>query len=81
MTGLHHSPSLSLEVQRSLEISDANLEVQRQEFITEARETENSSSLSDRISNELNAGVPLEENIRKQLDCAAREPSSGTIGR
>jgi hypothetical protein len=68
MTGLHNSPSLSLEVQRSLEASDANLEVQRQEFMSEARETENSSSLSDRIANELNGGIPLEENVRKQLE-------------
>jgi Domain of unknown function (DUF4157) len=68
MTGLHHSPSLSLEVQRSLEESDANLEVQRQEFMTEAREQENNSSLSDRIAQELNGGQPLEENIRKQLE-------------
>jgi Domain of unknown function (DUF4157) len=68
MAGLHHSPSLSLEVQRSLELSDANLEVQRQEFLTQARETENNLSLSERIANELNGGVPLEENIRKQLE-------------
>jgi Domain of unknown function (DUF4157) len=68
MTGLQHSPSLSLEVQRSLEASDASLEVQRQEFLTQARETENNSSLSERIANELNGGVPLEEGVRKQLE-------------
>jgi Domain of unknown function (DUF4157) len=68
MTGLHNSPSLSLEVQRSLEASDANLEVQRQEYLTQARETENNSSLPERIANELNGGVPLEEGVRKQLE-------------
>jgi Domain of unknown function (DUF4157)/Bacterial SH3 domain len=68
MTGLHNSPSLSLEVQRSLEASDVSLEVQRQEFLTEARESENNSSLSERIANELNGGQPLEENVRKQLE-------------
>jgi Domain of unknown function (DUF4157) len=68
MTALHNSPSLSLEVQRSLEASDASLEVQRQAFMSEARETENNSSLSDRISQELNGGQPLEENVRKQLE-------------
>jgi Domain of unknown function (DUF4157) len=68
MTGLHNSPSLSLEVQRSLEASDANFEVQRQEFLTQAREEDNDSSLSERIAAELNGGVPLEENIRKQLE-------------
>jgi hypothetical protein len=67
MTGLHNSPSLSLEVQRSLEQSDLNLEVQRQEFMTQAREEDNDSSLSERIAAELNGGVPLEESIRKQL--------------
>jgi Domain of unknown function (DUF4157) len=68
MTGLHNSPSLSLEVQRSLEESDANLEVQRQEFLTEARAQEENSSLSERIANELNGGIPLEEGVRKQLE-------------
>jgi Domain of unknown function (DUF4157)/Bacterial SH3 domain len=68
INGLHHSPSLSLEVQRSLEESDLSLEVQRHEFMTEAREQENNSSLSERIAQELNGGVPLEENVRKQLE-------------
>jgi Domain of unknown function (DUF4157) len=68
MTGLHHSPNLSLEVQRALEASDANLEVQRQEFITEAREQENNSSLSERIAQELNGGQPLEAGVGKQLE-------------
>jgi hypothetical protein len=68
MTGLHHNPSLLLKVQRSLELSDANLEVQRQEFMTEARESENNSSLLERISQDLNGGIPLEQNIRKQLE-------------
>jgi hypothetical protein len=67
MTRLHNSPSLSLEVQRSLDQSDLNLEVQRQEFLTQAREAEENSSLSERISAELNGGVPLEQNIRKQF--------------
>jgi Domain of unknown function (DUF4157) len=48
--------------------SSLSLEVQRQEFLTEARESENNSSLSERIAQELNGGQPLEENIRKQLE-------------
>jgi hypothetical protein len=68
MSALQTSPALSLEIQRALENSDQSLEIQREQYLIEAREADESTPIADRITSSLNNGVPLEKNIRRLLE-------------
>jgi hypothetical protein len=44
------------------------LELQREHYISEAREAEENTPIADRIASSLNNGVPLEKNVRRLLE-------------